>query len=70
MKSLSHYIEWRLENSYAMIVWKTIKFAEDINRKMGEQYFQYYTEIKTKKDDELADYYPEFKNKTYTECKP
>ena len=30
MKSLLHYIEWRLENSYAMIVWKTIKLAEDI----------------------------------------
>ena len=67
MKSLLHYIEWRLENSYAMIVWKTINFAEDINRKMGEKYFQYYTEIKTKKSD-LA-HLEEFKNSTHTEHK-
>ena len=64
MKSLLHYIEWRLENSYAMIVWKTIKLAEDINRKMGKEYFQYYTEIKTKKDDSLA-HHREFKKFTY-----
>ena len=71
MKSLLHYIEWRLENSYAMIVWKTIKLAEDINRKMSEEYFQYYTEIKTKKKkyDSLA-HLKEFQNITYTECKP
>ena len=69
MKSLLHYIDWRLENSCAMIVWKTIKFAEDINRKMGKEYFLYYTEIKTKKDDSLA-HHREFKNFTYTECKP
>ena len=33
MESLLHYIEWRLENSYALIVWKTIKFAEEINKR-------------------------------------
>ena len=47
MESLLHYIEWRLENSYALIVWKTIKFAEEINKKMAEEYFEYYIEITT-----------------------
>ena len=67
MESLLHYIEWRLENSYALIVWKTIKFAEEINKKMAEEYFEYYIEITTQKDDSGL---KEFKNHTYTEMKP
>ena len=67
MESLLHYIEWRLENSYALIVWKTIKFAEEINKKMAEEYFEYYIEITTQKDDSGL---KKFKNHTYTEMKP
>ena len=67
MESLLHYIEWRLENSYALIVWKTIKFADEINKKMAEENFEYYIEIKTQKDDSGL---KEFKNHTYTEMKP
>ena len=74
MESLLHYIEWRLENSYALIVWKTIKFAEEINKKMAEEYFEYYIEITTQKDDSGLKFYDsglkEFKNHTYTEMKP
>jgi hypothetical protein len=57
MESLLHYIEWRLENSYALIVWKTIKFAEEINKKMAEEYFEYYIEITTQKDEEGTKFY-------------
>ena len=68
MESLLHYIEWRLENSYALIVWKTIKFAEEINKKMAEEYFEYYIEITTQKDDSgLKLYLTE--TDTYTEMK-
>ena len=74
MESLLHYIEWRLENSYALIVWKTIKFAEEINKKMAEEYFEYYIEITTQKDDSGLKFYDselkKFKNHTYTEMKP
>ena len=74
MESLLHYIEWRLENSYALIVWKTIKFAEEINKKMAEEYFEYYIEITTQKDEEGTKFYDsrlkKFTIHTYTEMKP
>ena len=74
MESLLHYIEWRLENSYALIVWKTIKFAEEINKKMAEEYFEYYIEITTQKDEEGQKFYDPWLKKftihTYTEMKP
>ena len=74
MESLLHYIEWRLENSYALIVWKTIKFAEEINKKMAEEYFEYYIEITTQKDEEGTKFYDSWLKKftihTYTEMKP
>ena len=74
MESLLHYIEWRLENSYALIVWKTIKFAEEINKKMAEEYFEYYIEITTQKDEEGTKFYDSWLKKftihTYTAMKP
>ena len=74
MESLLHYIEWRLENSYALIVWKTIKFAEEINKKMAEEYFEYYIEITTQKDEEGTKFYDsrlkKFTIHTYTAMKP
>ena len=74
MESLLHYIEWRLENSYALIVWKTIKFAEEINKKMAEEYFEYYIEITTQKDEEGTKFYDPWLKKftihTYTAMKP
>ena len=74
MESLLHYIEWRLENSYALIVWKTIKFAEEINKKMAEEYFEYYIEITTQKDEDGTKFYDSWLKKftihTYTEMKP
>ena len=74
MESLLHYIEWRLENSYALIVWKTIKFAEEINKKMAEEYFEYYIEITTQKDEEGQKFYDSWLKKftihTYTAMKP
>ena len=46
MKSLLHYIEWRHENSYAMVVCKTNKIADDIKRIMDKKDFSYYNDIK------------------------
>ena len=46
MQSLMHYIEWRLENSYAMILCKTVILADEIKNAMDKMNFSLYNEIK------------------------
>ena len=48
MQSLMHYIEWRLENSYSMILCKTVILADEIKNMMDKTNFSSYNRIKIK----------------------